>query len=132
MIIAPSQIQHEIAQVVEYEGYLPLREQDFEDICPNPTWGIHVSAQSVDALVVLSRICLEQVLVSKKDLIGIIVYIRSSSLTMNDISKIDTMIPHARRFKMGLGYNSAPEIDIWFFAEEVLENMIIPEMKEYM
>ena len=113
MIIEPSQIKHEIARIVDDEGYLPLQEQDFADICPNPTWGIHVSAQSIDALIILSRICLEQVLVSKKELKGIIVYIRGSSLTMNDISKIDTMIPYARRFKMGLGYKSAPEIDIF-------------------
>lgn len=125
MIIEPSQIKYEIARVVEDEDYLRLREQDFADICPNPTWGIHVSAQSIDALIILSRICLEQVLVSKKELKGIIVYIRGSSLTMNDISKIDTMIPHARRFKMGLGYNSAPEIDIWIFAEEALEYSMI-------
>lgn len=121
MIIEPSQIKYEIARIVEDEDYLRLREQDFADICPNPTWGIHVSAQSIDALIILSRICLEQVLVSKKELKGIIVYIRGSSLTMNDISKIDTMIPYARRFKMGLGYKSAPENDIWIFAEEALE-----------
>ena len=125
MIIEPSQIKHEIARIVDDEGYLPLQEQDFADICPNPTWGIHVSAQNVDALIILSRICLEQVLVSKKELIGIIVYILCSSLTMNDISKIDTMIPYARRFKMGLGYKSAPEIDIWIFAEEALEYRMI-------
>lgn len=122
MIIEPGQIQHEIARVVGDEGYLPLRNQDFTDICPNPSWGIHVCAQSVDALIVLSRICLEQVLVSKKELKCIIVYIRGSSLTMNDISKIDGMIPHAQRFKRDLGRKYAQGIDIWFFAEEVQEN----------
>lgn len=122
MIIEPGQIQHEIARVVGDEGYPPLRNQDFTDICPNPSWGIHVCAQSVDALIVLSRICLEQVLVSKKELKCIIVYIRGSSLTMNDISKIDGMIPHAQRFKRGLGRKYAQGIDIWFFAEEVQEN----------
>jgi hypothetical protein len=122
MIIEPGQIQHEIARVVGDEGYLPLRNQDFTDICPNPSWGIHVCAQSVDALIVLSRICLEQVLVSKKELKSIIVYIRGSSLTMNDISKIDGMTPHAQRFKRGLGRKYAQGIDIWFFAEEVQEN----------
>ena len=119
MIIEPSQLKYEISRGVEDEDYLRLREQDFADICPNPTWGIHVRSQSVDALIVLSRICLEQVLVSKKELTVIIIYIRGSSLTMNDISKIDTMTPHARRFKRGLGYKSAPEIDIWLFAEEL-------------
>ena len=122
MIIEPSQIKYEIARVVEDEDYLRLREQDFADICPNPTWGIHVSAQSVDALIILSRICLEQVLVSKKELKGIIVYIRGSSLTMNDFSKIDGMVPRAQRFKRGLGRKYAQGIDIWFFAEEVQEN----------
>lgn len=122
MIIEPGQILHEIARVVGDEGYLPLRNQDFTDICPNPSWGIHVCAQSVDALIVLSRICLEQVLVSKKELKSIIVYIRGSSLTMNDISKIDGMIPRAQRFKRGLGRKYAQGIDIWFFAEEVQEN----------
>lgn len=122
MIIKPKHIHHEIARVVGDEGYLPLRNQDFTDICPNPSWGIHVCAQSVDALIVLSRICLEQVLVSKKELKCIIVYIRGSSLTMNDISKIDGMIPHAQRFKKGLGRKYAQGIDIWFFAEEVQEN----------
>ena len=122
MIIEPGQIQHEIVRIVSDEGYLPLRNQDFTDICPNPSWGIHVCAQSVDALIVLSRICLEQVLVSKKELKCIIVYIRGSSLTMNDISKIDGMIPHAQRFKRGLERKYAQGIDIWFFAEEVQEN----------
>lgn len=103
MIIEPSQIKYEIARVVEDEDYLRLREQDFADICPNPTWGIHVSAQSIDALIILSRICLEQVLVSKKELKGIIVYIRGSSLTMNDFSKIDGMIPRAQRFRGDCG-----------------------------
>lgn len=122
MIIEPSQIQNEIARVVSDEGYLPLRSHDFMDICPNPSWGIHVCAQSVDAMIVLSRICLEQVLVSKKELKGIIVYIRGSSLTMADVSRIDGMTPRARSFKRGLGRKYTPEIDIWFFAEEVQEN----------
>ena len=122
MIIEPSQIKYEIARVVEDEDYLRLREQDFADICPNPTWGIHVSAQSIDALIILSRICLEQVLVSKKELKGIIVYIRGSSLTMADVSRIDGMTPRARSFKRGLGRKYTPGIDIWFFAEEVQEN----------
>ena len=122
MIIEPSQIQHEIARIVDDEGYLPLRNQDFTDICPNPTWGIHVSSQSVDALIVLSRICLEQVLVSKKELKGIIEYLRGSSLTMADVSRIEGMTPHAQRFKRGLGRKYAPGIDIWFIAEEVQEN----------
>ena len=122
MIIEPGQIQHEIARVVSDEGYLPLRNQDFTDICPNPSWGIHVCAQSVDALIVLSKICLEQVLVSKKELKGIIVYIRGSSLTMADVSKIDGMTPRARNFKRGFGRKYTPGIDIWFFAEEVQEN----------
>ena len=122
MIIEPSQIKYEIARVVEDEDYLRLREQDFADICPNPTWGIHVSAQSIDALIILSRICLEQVLVSKKELKGIIVYIRGSSLTMNDFSKIDGMIPRAQRFKRGLWFKTASGIDIWIFAEVLQEN----------
>ena len=122
MIIELSQIKYEIARVVEDEDYLRLREQDFADICPNPTWGIHVSAQSIDALIILSRICLEQVLVSKKELKGIIVYIRGSSLTMADVSRIDGMTPRARSFKRGLGRKYTPGIDIWFFAEEVQEN----------
>ena len=119
MIIAPSQVQHEIARVMDDEDFLPLREQDFADICPNPTWGIHVSAQCIGALIILSRICLEQVLVSMKELKGIIVYIRGSSLTMNDISKIDGMVPRAQSFKRGLGCKNASEIDIWLFAEEL-------------
>ena len=122
MIIEPGQIQHEIARVVSDEGYLPLRNLDFRDICPNPSWGIHVCAQSVDALIVLSKICLEQVLVSKKELKGIIVYIRGSFLTMADVSRIDGMTPRARSFKRGLGRKYTPGIDIWFFAEEVQEN----------
>ena len=122
MIIEPSQVQHEIARVVGDEGCLPLRDQDFADICPNPTWGIHVCAQCVDALIVLSRICLAQVLVREKELNGIIVYICGCSLTMNDISKIDGIVPHAQRFKRGLGRNYAPGYDIWLFAEEVQEN----------
>ena len=122
MIIEPSQIQNEIARVVSDEGYLPLRRHDFMDICPNPSWGVHVSSQSVDALIVLSRICLEQVLVSKKELKGIIVYLRGSSLTMADFSRIDGMTPHAQRFKRGLGRKYAPGIEIWFVAEEVQEN----------
>ncbi len=122
MIIPQNQIQYEIAQVVGYEGYVQLRNHDFTDICPNPTWGIHVRAQSVDVLIVLSRIYLEQVLVSKKELKGTIVYICGSSLTMNDISKIDGIVPRAQRFKRGLGRKYAPGIDIWIFAEEVQEN----------
>lgn len=122
MIIEPGQIQHEIARVVGDEGYLPLRNQDFTDICPNPSWGIHVCAQSVDALIVLSKICLEQVLVSKKELKGIIVYIRGSFLTMADVFRIDGMTPRARSFKRGLGRKYTQGIDIWFFAEEVQEN----------
>ena len=122
MIIEPGQIQHEIARVVSDEGYLPLRNQDFTDICPNPSWGVHVCAQSVDAMIVLSRICLERVLVCKKELKGIIVYIRGSSLTMADVSRIDGMTPRARSFKRGLGRKYTPGIDIWFFAEEVQEN----------
>ena len=119
MIIEPGQIQHEIARGVSDEGYLPLRNQDFTDICTNPSWGIHVCAQSVDVMIVLSRICLEWVLVCKKELKGIIVYIRGSSLTMNDFSKIDGMIPRAQRFKRGLGCKTASGIDIWLFAKEL-------------
>lgn len=51
MIIEQNRIKREIARVVSGEGYLPLQEQDFVDICPNPTWGIHVRAQSVDVLL---------------------------------------------------------------------------------
>ena len=69
------------------------------------------------------KIYLELVLADKKELNGIIVYIRVSSLMMGDISGIDDILPCAQRFRRGLGFTSdGTEIEIWIFAEELQEN----------
>ena len=120
MIIEPSQIKHEIARVVSEKAYIQLRNQDFVDICPNPTWGIHVCMQGIDALLVVVKIYLEQVTVDKKELKGIIVYIRASSLTMNDLTRINSIMPRAHEIKRGLGFKpESTETEIWIFTEEL-------------
>lgn len=123
MIMEPSQIQHEMARVLNDESYLQLKIEDFADICPNPTWGIHVHMRSIDALIVIVKICLELVRVGRKELRGIIVYIRGLSLTMGNLARIDSILPRAQRFKRGLGSKTnGPEAEIWIFAEVLQEN----------
>ena len=123
MIIEPSQIQHEMARVLNDESYLQLKIEDFADICPNQTWGIHVHMRSIDALIVIVKICLELVRVGRKELRGIIIYIRGSSLTMGNLARIDSILPRAQRFKRGLGSKTnGPEVEIWIFAEVLQEN----------
>ena len=79
--------------------------------------------RSIDALIVVVKIYLELVLADKKELSSIIVYIRGSSLTMGDLSRIDGILPCAQRFRRGLGFTSdGTETEIWIFAEVLQEN----------
>ena len=118
MITDPDQIQAAISQVISDDSYIHLQAKDFADICPNPTWGIHVHMRNIDALMMIVKIYLEILLAGGKELRGIIVYIRGSSLTMEGLSRIDGIIPSAQRFKRGLGFkDDGGDNEIWIFAE---------------
>ena len=118
MIIGPDNIQCEIARVISDEGYFALRNQDFIEICPNPTWGIHVDMKNIEALIIIVKIYLELLRADKNELKGIIAYIRGSSLTMEDITRIDSIIPKAHRFRRGIGFKTDGQgIEIWIFAQ---------------
>ena len=120
MITDTEQIQKEMLHIISDSSYIPIRTEDFTDICPNITWAIHICSQSIDVLV--EQLNLELAQVGKKGLNGIIVYIRCASLTMADLSRINDIIPNALRFKRGLGFDPGGEHnEIWLFAEEKQE-----------
>ena len=120
MITHTEQIQKEMLHIVSDSSYIPIRTEDFTDICPNITWAIHICSQSIDVLVEKLNLELAQVAKkSKKRLNGIIAYIRSASLTMADLSRINDTIPSALRFKEGLEFDPrGVDNEIWLFAEE--------------
>ena len=120
MITDTEQIQKEMLHIVSDSSYIPIRTEDFTDICPNITWAIHICSQNIDVLVEKLNFELTQVAnKSKKSLNGIIAYIRIASLTMADLSRINDTIPRPLRFKEGLEFDPrGVDNEIWLFAEE--------------
>ena len=118
MITDTLQIEEAVSQIIKDNSCLPLRLEDFLDTCPHPAWAIHVCAQSIDEL--LEQLQREFAQTDAEDLDSIILYIRTASLTLADLSRIERLLPRTPHFKKGLGYNPAvPGIDFWLFAGSV-------------
>lgn len=109
-------IQATVERTLGEGTYLSLTREDFEQICPAPGKVIHVTAGDADEAVKLLRVEIDRAGISQPA--GAIMLIQSTSLTMADLKKIDSAVPHADRFKRGLSFLKPDEceVEIWIFA----------------
>ena len=118
MITNTIQIEEAMSQIIKDKSCLPLRLEDFLDTCPHPAWAINVCALNIDEL--LEQLRQELAQAATEELGSIIVYIQSATLTLAELARIESLLPHAPHFKKGLGYNPAiPGADFWLFAGPV-------------
>ena len=110
------QIMKAIAQIAAEEAFIPLREEHFTEVCPNPAWAAHVSGRSAGEAV--GRLGRELAQAGPGEPGGLIAYIRTDSMTLADLSRIDGMLPRAPRFRRGLALlPDGSGTDIWIFAD---------------
>lgn len=112
----PEQIEIAVEQVIGKEAYIPISKETIREVCPHPSLAILVSAQDADEAVVSLREAWEQV--GSPSPSGLVVFIRSSFLTMDDLSRILAAMPRVERLRRGLDYSrpGAPKIEIWIIA----------------
>lgn len=118
MITDPEQVKKAVEYITGRKSYIPVREEDFDDICPDPQWFIYVRARSVSELVAQLKQELEQLETGRWR--GTVVFIQGAAgLTMDGLNSILESIPYAPRTRRGLDLRpSSPENEIWLFAEE--------------
>lgn len=116
MITDRQQIQTAIDYVLAQEMYLSLTRKDFDETCPTPTVAVNVVARSANEAAILLGIELAQII--DLPLSGIVVFLKSTSMTMRELERIDMVFPHCERFKRGISFSEPEggEIEVWFFA----------------
>ena len=116
MITDRLQIQTAIYHVLAQEMYLPLTREVFDETCPTPTVAVNVVARSANEAVILLGIELAQI--NDLPLSGLVVFLQSGSMTMRDLERIDTVLPHCERFKRGISFTKPEggDVEVWLFA----------------
>ena len=103
------------------EMYIPVTRDAFEEACPNPAFAIRVTGRSAAEAVKLLQI--ETAIAGQQKYAGLVLYIKSLSLKMMDLERIDLSMPPADHYKKCLS-SAKPdegEIEIVLFAETVQE-----------
>ncbi|MBR5736920.1 MAG: hypothetical protein IKX60_09050 [Bacteroidales bacterium] len=109
------QVAEAIAEIVAQKAYVPLRETDFREVCPNP-YMIHVVAADSDSAVRQIEHDINEL--GLKNWSGVIVFMQGSSLSLSDIDWLDKVIPRAARFRRGLGSPEYEGVEVWIFLQE--------------
>ena len=117
MITDSDLIDEAIARITGKDAFFPLSMDDFKEICPHPTLAYQVLSQNADEAA--DKIQQEWEQSGKPELSGMMAFIQSTSMTMDDLAIIDKVLPRASRIKKGLDFTNPDSglIDIWVFAE---------------
>ena len=112
----PGQIEIAVDQVTGRDAYIPISKDAFQEVCPHPTLAILVSAEDADEAVAGLREAWEQAGNPSPD--GLVVFIRSTTLTMDGLARINAALPQAERIRKGLDYSrpGGPKIEIRIIA----------------
>ena len=99
----PEQIENTVDQVIGRKAYLPISKDAFREACPHPSLAILVSAEDADEAVASLREAWEQA--GNPSTSGLVVFIRGSFLTMDDLSRILAATPRIERSRRGLDFS---------------------------
>lgn len=121
MITDKEHIKEAIDYVFSQEMYIPVTRDTFEDVCPNPALVIHVTGRSPAEAVKLFQI--DIAIASQRQFSSVVLYIKSLSLTMMDLERIDLSMPPSKQYKRCLSFARPEEgdVEIVLFAETVQE-----------
>ena len=119
MITDRERIKEAIDYVFSQEMYILVTRDTFEEVCPNPALAIHVVGRSPAEAIKLFQI--ETAIASQMKYSSAVLYIKSLSLTMMDLERIDMSMPMPNRFKwcMSFAKPDEGEVEIVLFAETV-------------
>ena len=119
MITDQEQIRAAIDYVFSQEMYLPVTRDTFEQVCPCPALAVHVTGRSAAEAIKLLRI--EMAIAGQRHLAGVVIYMKTLSMTMMELEEIDRSIPPADHFRqcMSFARPEEGEIEIWLFAGTV-------------
>ena len=119
MITDKGQIKEAIDYVLSQEMYIRLTLDDFEKACPSPDYAIHVAGRSAAEAVKLFQIDLA--IAGQQRLSGLVVYIKSMSMTMRELDMIQQSMPSAGCYKQCMSFAKPDEgeTEIVLFAETV-------------
>lgn len=116
MITDQEQISIAISAILrKSDAALPISEDDFIRVCPDPEWAVCIIERSVGkACAMLKKEFSEDRVGNAK---GIVLFIQSVILTMGDLNRIDGLLPSVDRFVRGLDFHrpSGGELEIWVF-----------------
>lgn len=105
-----------VAQIAGEDALIPLREEDFAAACPAPAWAVHVGG--VGAGDVLERLGRELAEAGAGEPEGLVAYVRTASMTLAELARIDALLPRARRFRKGIAFlPDGAGTDVWVFAD---------------
>ena len=105
-----------VSQIAGEAAYIRLRDEDFAHACPAPAWAIHVCGQSAGDVMARLEQELAQAGTGEPD--GLVAYIRTASMTLAELTRIDGLLPHARRFRRGLAFlPDGSGTEVWIFAD---------------
>ena len=121
MITDKERIKDAIDYVFSQEMYIPLPRDMFDDVCPNPDYLIHINGKSAAEAIRLLQI--EIAISCQINISGMVLYIKSRSVTMAEINTIVNILPSARSFEAcsTLAKPDQGEIEMWVFATRVQE-----------
>lgn len=119
MITDKEQIKTAVDYVFGQEMYIPVTRDTFEEVCPNPAFVIHVIGRSPAEAVKLLQI--EAAIAGQRKYSSVVLYIKSLSLTIMDLERIDMSLPRPDHFKRCISFAKPDEgeVEIVLFAETV-------------
>ena len=121
MITDKEQIKEAVDYVFGQEMYIPVTRDTFEEVCPNPAFVIHVIGRNPAEAVKLLQI--EAAIAGQRRYSSVVLYIKSLSLTMMDLERIDMSLPRPNHFKRCISFAKPDEgeVEIVLFAETAQE-----------
>ena len=116
MIIDRSLITAAISSLLlENDIAIPLKEEDVNIVCPEPEWAVHVIGRSTSKVCAAIKNEFDGKNINNPH--GIILYIRSIILKMNDLEQIDQVLPRTDSIIRGVDFHnpSGGDIEVWVF-----------------
>ena len=94
------QIRNAISDITGRPSYIALMKDDFDSVTPEGM--VHVCGDSADE--VLEALAGEYAKL-QAELSGVLLFVRSGILTMNDLGRITKGVPHCPFYKAGLSFD---------------------------